>query len=279
MLFGINFDDSEPWKHLPTELVPRALLPHELAEHGAAWRVVGQPRSMVAAAVFNGTWIHGNDLKEMVHVLGLPLPEKGAGCGHGGSLTKMDRAKALVAHVCQGKTVSDEEQARMIASIMYKHKKQLKETEVAVLEILQHLDPEELHDSSVPKLQKIARETLYNRLRTEGRKQREREAAQEETAPERKRKEPSVPASSSAAPQDSVPPAARKPRTEESAPRAPARVGVTPPTLRSFLPPGCASEVSLLRDPDSYGYRATFPHCALDALIHMRGRVLWPTLQ
>ena len=258
LLFEVSFDGSEGWQQIPTEVVPPAMLPDSL-EHGAALRVKGKAEGILKATLRNRTWISMENLKQINLALGIQL--SGDGSGKNKNYIKVDYAAALVNDQFAPDEISDQERSEITAAVTTKDRKLLTETEAAVLELFQHLDEEEKRTgTAAERLARVARERLFQNARRHGREEAQQEgqpaanpgaAGSEEATRKRKREESGAAAGSSAAD-----PAPRRP---EEVPR---RVGVTPPTLRSLLPRGgrgIDSEISLNRDPTSYGYKALYP--------------------
>ena len=219
--------------------------------------MTGEPEPLLKAAIRNKTWLNFTHVKDIVNQLQLKLDGKGK--------NKVDFVRALVDHFFSEGEMSDEERASTVAGIVTKGRKQLRETEVAVLEILQSLDPEDQQDSSVQKLSKMAREQLQEKVRFQG--------AEEERTRIRGKQPPSSETPASGQKRKQAPetdtgknaPPDRKERKAEETPRGTVRVGITPPTLKSLLPlEGEVDKgISLMRDRDSYGYRANYPYCGL----------------
>ena len=269
LLFHVEFDGSEKIKHVPTEIVPPAFLPPDLRA-GAGIRVTGDEETLLKSALRNRTWLALEHIRQINAALGVEC--EGDGHGRNKNYIKVDHVTALVKHVFKHSDITDQERSEIIAAVTTRDRRQLVDTELAVLEVLQHVDEEEKRTGTVAeRLSKMAREKLAQRQRTQGREEYKKEQKQTDetgnaaaTEAETRETPEAKGAGKKRKHEDTSAPEAmdtQEPASSADAVRGPRRPASSPPTLRSLLPHegNITTEIALLRDPSSYGYRACYP--------------------
>ena len=230
-------------------------MPAELLRLGqsSALRVAGPGEDIAKAAIRRGCFLTMPDLKQLCAALDVELPTRGSGKNN--SVLKLDIAARLVEQMFPDATAKEKND--MVKKLVYRQTKKFTEEEEEILRCCGQLAEEDRECGEFKRVAQLARKTL---------KEKERRKAHQEAVKEVTKQHATEAAAASAAEAAakaaSEPRAAPAPPREEAAssagPRRPAKA--TPTALRDLL---CTetmkSEVTLLRDPATFGYRATYP--------------------
>ena len=249
------FDLQGPWKLLPTERTLRAFMPAELLRLGqsSALRVAGPGEDIAKAAIKRGCFLTMPDLKQLCAALGVELPAKGSGKNN--SVLKMDIASRLVEEMFPDATA--EEKKDMVKKLVYRQTKKFTDQEEEILRCCGQLAEEDRECGEFKRVAQLARKTLKEKERRKAHQEGAKEGAKQHAAEAAAASAAEAAAKAASEPRAAPPP----PRAEPAGPAGPRRPPkATPIGLRDLL---CTetmkSEVTLLRDPTLFGYRATYP--------------------